>query len=125
LFEALGALEGAGGQGGEAVEGGFAVRVEADVFPVGDVAGVVAVVGDGGAGEVEGAAIGGGDDFDGVGVVDVGRGAGDFEGGDVDVGVAEGAEEGGDVVGAEEGFVALDVDVYVGRMGERYGVDAV
>ena len=34
LFEALGVFEGAGGQGGEALEGGFAVGVEADVLPV-------------------------------------------------------------------------------------------
>ena len=34
LFEALGALEPASGQGGEAVEGGFAISVEADVLPV-------------------------------------------------------------------------------------------
>ena len=95
------------------------------MFPVLSGSGVVAVVGDGGAGEVEGSAVGGGDDFDGVGVRYVGGGAGDLEGGDVDVGVAEGAQEGGDVVGAEEGFVALDVDVDVGWMGERDGVDAV
>ena len=74
-------------------------------------------IGDGGAGEVEGAAVGGGDDFDGVGVGDVFGGAEDFEGGDVDVRVREGAEEGGDVFGVEEGFVALDVDVDVGGDG--------
>src|ERR1017187_7407460 len=34
LFEALGALQPAGGQGGEAVEGGLAIGVEADVLPV-------------------------------------------------------------------------------------------
>ncbi len=34
LFEALGVFEGAGGEGGEALEGGFAVGVEADVLPV-------------------------------------------------------------------------------------------
>jgi len=97
LFEALGLFEGAVGQGGEEVEGGFAVAVEADVLPVGSrgggdaVAGaLVAVVGDGGAGEVEGTAVGGGDYFDGVGVGDVLGGAEDFEGGDVDCGVAEG-----------------------------------
>ena len=77
LFEALGLFEEAVGQGGEAVEGGFAVGVEADVLPVGRCR-VVAVVGDGGAGEVEGAAVGGGDDFDGVGVGDVFGSAEDF-----------------------------------------------
>ncbi len=83
----------------------------------------VAVVGDGGAGEVEGAAVGGGDDFDGVGVVDVLGGAEDFEGGDFDVRLGEGAEEGGEVFGFEEGFVALDVDVDVGvdAAGRRRG----
>ena len=85
----------------------------------------VAVVGDGGAGEVEGAAVGGGDDFDGVWVVDVVGGAEDFEGGDFDVAVGEGAEQRGEVFGFEEGFVALDVDVDVGvdQLGD--GVDAV
>ena len=34
LFEALGLFQGAGGQGGEALEGRFAICVEADVFPV-------------------------------------------------------------------------------------------
>ena len=126
LFEALGLFEGAGGQGGEAVEGGFAVGVEADVLPVvrWDYVGV-AVVGDGGAGEVEGAAVGGGDDFYGVGVGDVLGGAEDFEGGDFDVRLGEGAEEGGEVFGFEEGFVALDVDVDVGGDQLGYGVDAV
>ena len=40
--------------------------------------GVVAVVGDGGAGEVEGSAVGSGDYFYGVGIGDVGGGAADF-----------------------------------------------
>ena len=61
----------------EAFEGGFAVPVEADVLPV-LLRGAVAVVGDGGAGEVEGAAVGGGDYLYGVGVVDVVGGAADF-----------------------------------------------
>ncbi len=57
LLEALGLFKGAGGQGGEALERGVAVGVEADVLPVlrRD---AVAVVGDGGAGEVECAAVG-------------------------------------------------------------------
>ena len=59
----------------------------------------VAVVGDGGAGEVECAAIGGGDDFDGVWVGDVFGGAEDFEGGDLDVGLGKGTKEGGEVLG--------------------------
>jgi len=77
LFEALGMFERAGGEGGEALEGGFAVGVEAEVLPVLR-AGSVAVVRDGGAGEVEGSAVGGGDNFYGVGIVDVFRGAADF-----------------------------------------------
>ncbi len=86
---------------------------------------VVAIVGDGGAGEVEGAAVGGGDDFDGVWVGDVFGGAEDFEGGDLDVRLCEGAEEGGEVFGLEEGLVALDVDVDVGGDLLGDGVDAV
>jgi len=134
LFEALGLFEGAGGQGGEALERGFAVGVEADVLPVLrryvfcglSVASLaITVEGDGGSGEVEGAAVGGGDDFDGVGVGDVLGGAEDFESGDFDLRAGEGAEECGEVLGLEEGFVALDVDVDVcgDLLGD--GVDAV
>lgn len=127
LLEAFGVFEGAGGQGGEALECGFAVGVKAEVFPVLRcwVVFGVAVVGDGGAGEVEGAAVGGGDDFDGVVVVDVLVGAEDFESGDFDLRLGEGAEERGEMCGFEEGFVALDVDVDVSvdQLGD--GVDAV
>lgn len=132
LFEALGLFEGAVGQGWELLERGVAICVEADVLPVGGWRGgdavasaLVAVVGDGGAGEVEGAAVVGGDDFYGVGVGDVLRGAKDFEGGYVDSRLAEGLEQGGDVFGLEEGFVALDVDVEVGGVELGDGVEAV
>ena len=60
------------------------------MFPVVG-SGVVTVVRDGGAGEVEGAAVGGGDYFYGVGIGDVSGGATDFEGGDFNFGVREGA----------------------------------
>ena len=49
----------------------------------------VAVVWDGGAGEVEGAAVGCGDYFYGVGVGDVLGAAADFEGGNFDFGSRE------------------------------------
>jgi len=113
-------FEGRGFERGEAFEGGFAVGVEAEVFE--DLCGAG---GDGGSGEVEGAAVEGGDDFDGVGVGEVFGAAGDFEGGDVDVGHGEGREDGGDVIGVEEGFVALDVDVDVGVDGAGHGEEAV
>ena len=87
--------------------------------------GSIAIVRDGGAGEVEGAAVGGGDYLYGVGVGDVFGGAEDFEGGDFDVVVSERAEEGGEVLGFEERFVALDVDVDVGVNVLGDGVDAV
>jgi hypothetical protein len=127
LLKALGLLECAGWQGGEALERCIAVCVEAYVLPVlrGGVVFGIAVEGDGGAGEVESAAIGGGDDFDGVGVGDVFWSAEDFEGGDFDVRLCEGAKERGEVLGFEEGFVALDVDVDVGVKVLGYGVDAV
>jgi hypothetical protein len=127
LLQALGVFESAGGQGGEALECGLAVPVETDVLPVwrrGAVANI-AVVRNGSAGEVEGSAIGGGDDFDGVWVGDVLGSAENFEGRDFDVRLCEGAEERGEVLGFEQGFVALDVDVDVGvdQLGD--GVDAV
>ena len=87
--------------------------------------GVISVVGDGGAGEVEGTTVGGGNYFYGVGVGDVRGGAADFEGGDFDVWTGEGTEKGGEVFGFEEGFVALDVDVDVGVDVLGDGVDAV
>jgi hypothetical protein len=127
LLEALGLFEGAGRQGWEALERRFTVPVEADVLPIlrgGAFAGIT-VVRDGGAGEVEGAAIGGGDYFDCVWVGDVFCGAEDFEGGDLDVRLREGAEERGEVFGFEKGFVALDVDVDIGGDLLRDGVDAV
>jgi hypothetical protein len=124
LLEAFGVFERAVRQGGEALEGGFAIGVETDVLPVLR-CGAVAVVWDGGAREVEGVAIGGGDDFYGVGVGDVFGGAENFEGGDLGVRVPEGAKQGGEVLRLEEGFVALDVDVDVGVDVARYGVDAV
>jgi hypothetical protein len=124
LFEALGLFEEAGREGGEALEGGLAVGVEADVLPVLR-RGSIAVVWDGGSGEVESAAVAGGDYFYGVGVGDVFGRAEDFEGGDYDVGLGEGAEEGGEVLGLEQGLVPLDVDVDVGVMVAGDGVDAV
>jgi hypothetical protein len=128
LLETLGALEGAGRELGEAVEGGAAIGVEADVLPVlgmGLVASFVPIVGDGGAREVKGAAVGGGDDLDRVGIGDVLFRAGDLEGRDVDVGVLEGCEQGGEVLGLEQGLVALDVDVDLGGEALGDGVDAV
>ena len=85
----------------------------------------VAVVRDGGAGEVKGASVCRSDDVYGVGVVDVDRGAGDFEGGDLDGWVGKGAEECGEVLGFEERFIALDVDVDIGVEELRDGMDAV
>ncbi len=125
LFETLDDFQLAGGQGRELLQGGAAVGVEADVLPVAGVAGGVAVKWNGGAGEVKRATIGGGDDFDGVGVVDVLRRAGGFDGGDLDVFALEGEQQGGDVGGLQEGFVALDVDVDVGGEVLRDGVEAV
>jgi hypothetical protein len=139
LFEAFDLFEEAWWEGGEAFEGGLAVGVEADVLPVvwgvssagsfvmgPSIAGLsITVVGNGGAGEVEGAAIGGGDYFYGVGVGDVFRGAEDFERGDFDVVPGEGSEEGGEMLRLEEGFVALDVDVDVGVVVAGDGVDTV
>jgi len=101
------------------------------VFGCGVVAGLsvvsapVAVVGNGCTGEVESAAVGGSDDFDGVGVGGVFVSAEDFEGGDFDAWLGEGTEECGEVFGFEEGFVALDIDVDVGGELLRDGVDAV
>jgi hypothetical protein len=124
LFEAFGLFEGAGGEGGKTLEGGFAVGIEAQVLPVWG-AGSVAVVRDRGSGEVEGSAVGGGDYFYGVWVVDVSGSATDFEGGDLDFRAGEGMEQGGEVFGFKEGFIALDVDVDIGVDELGDGVEAV
>jgi hypothetical protein len=125
LLQALGLFEDGGGEGGEAFERGAAIGVEAEVLPVRSLAAGVTVKGNGRAGEVERATIGGGNDFDGVGVGDVFRRAGDFEGGDLDVRSGEGCEDGGDVFWLEQGFIALDVDVNVGGDGAGGGEEAV
>jgi hypothetical protein len=78
LFEALGLFEDAGRQRGEALEGCLAVGVEADVLPV-LWRHPIAVIWDCRAGEEEGTAVGGGDNFDGVWVGDVLGGAEDLE----------------------------------------------
>ena len=85
----------------------------------------VAVVGDGGAGEVERAAVVGGDDFDGIGVGGVLGCAEDFESGDFDVRFGKGSQERGEVLGFKERLVALDVDVDVSWKLLGDGVDAV
>jgi len=112
------------GERGKALESGLAVCVEANVFPVLCRA-AVTVVRDRGSGEVESAAIGGGDNFYGVWIMDIGGGAGDLEGGDLDVLLGEGAKQGGEVLGFEKGFVALNVDVDLGVDDLGDGVDAV
>lgn len=124
LFETLDLFEPGGREGGEFLERGFAVGVDAEVLAVSGKASV-AIEGDGGAGEVEGAVVAGGDDFDGVGIVDVGGGAADGEGGDLDLGALEQLQHGCEVAGGEEGLVSLDVDVNVGGDGLGDGIDAV
>ena len=96
LLEALGAFEGGFRKRAEAVERWLAISVEAEVLGVPDAALLVAVKGDGGAGEIERAAGEVGDDLDGVGIGDVVRGAGSADGGDLDVRLAHELEHGGE-----------------------------
>jgi len=124
LFEAFGAFELAGGQGGEAIERGFAIGVQADVLPVSGGC-TVAVERDCGAGEVKGAAVGGGNDFYCVRIRDVFRGAADLQCGHIDLRMREGAKQCSDVVGPEERLVALDVDVDVGVVQLCDGMEAI
>ena len=63
--------------------------------------GVVAIVRDGGAGEIQGSAVGRGDYFDGVWVGYVLGSAENFEGRDFYVRLGEGAQECGEVFGFE------------------------
>ena len=125
LLEAFDLFEPGGREGGEFLERGFAVGVHTEVLAIAGEACVVAVVGDGGAGEVESAVVGGGDDFDGVGIVDVGGGAADCQRGNLDFGTFEEVQHRREVVGGEEGLVALDVDIDVGGDGLGDGPNAV
>lgn len=133
LLEAFGLFQRTGFEGSEAQEGRAAVGVEAQVLPVGgftvgEVAGEIGVpiVGDGGPAEVERAAVGGVDDLYGVGVGDVFGCADGFDGGAFDLGTAgEGAEERVNVLGLQERFVSLDVDVDVCLALEGDGAHAV
>lgn len=124
LLEALVALEGAGDEGREALEGDFAVGVEADVLPVNGLLGV-AVVGDGGAGEVEGLTVVCGHYFYGVRIGDVAGSAADFEGRDLDFGRGEGCQQSGEVFGAEERLIPLNVDIDGGGDEVGDGVNTV
>ena len=124
LFETLDALEPGRRESGESIERCLAIGVDAEMLAVSGKA-AVAIEGDGGARKVEGAIVAGGDDFDGVGIGDVGGGAADGEGGDLDLGALEQLQHGCEVAGREERLVALDVDVDVGGDGLGDGVDAV
>jgi hypothetical protein len=86
---------------------------------------VVAVEWDSGAGEIEGAAVDGGDDFYSVGVGDIFRSTTNFERGYVDVCLRERAYKGDDVFGSEQRFVTLNIDVDIGVVELRDGVKAV
>jgi hypothetical protein len=124
LFEPLDPFEPGGREGGESVEGRFAIGVDAEVFAItGKTA--IAIEGDGGAREVEGAVIVGGDDFDGVGIMDVGGGAADGKGCDLNLGALEELQQRHEVLRREERLVSLDVDVDVGGDGLGDGVDTV
>jgi hypothetical protein len=124
LFEALDAFEPGRREGGEPIEGGFAVGVDAEVLAIaGETA--IAIEGNGGAREVQGAVVVGGNDLDGVGIVDVGSGATDGEGCDLNLGALEELEQGHEVQRGEERLVSLDVDVDVGGDGLGDGVDTV
>ena len=82
LFQALCELQRAGREGVEEGQRGGAVGVESQMLPDGWV-NAVAVVGQGGAGEVEGSAVQRGDYLYGVGVGYVVGGTEDFEGCDL------------------------------------------
>lgn len=125
LLKALDALDPRRRKSGEGVESGFAIGVDAEMFAIAGEAGGIAVVGDGGAGEVEGAVVGGGDDLDGVGIGDVVGRTADGKGGYLDIGAVKELEERGEMLGREERLVALDVDVDVGGDGLSDGVDAI
>ena len=73
LLKPLDLLDPGGRRGREFLQRRFAIGVDAEMLAIAGKSGVVAIEGDGGAGEVERAAVGGGDDFDGAGIVDVVR----------------------------------------------------
>ena len=82
-------------------------------------------MGDGGARKVEGAIVGGGDDFDRAGIINVVRRAADGQRRDLHFGALEKLEHRREVVGGEKRFVALDVDVDVSGDGLGDRPDAI
>ena len=125
LFEPLDLFHPGERQGGEAFQSGAAVGVDAEVLAVAGESDAVAIKGDGGAGEIKSAAVGGGDDLDGVRIGNIFGRTGDGKGSDLDIGVAEEVQQRREVRGGEQGFVALDVEVDIGadRLGD--GMDPV
>ena len=92
LFEPLGSLKKPVRKCGKAFERVFTVGVEADVFPVLRT-GFVAVIRDGGAGEVECTAIGCSHNFYGIGITDVFGGAENLKRGDIDMRLSKRTKE--------------------------------
>lgn len=125
LLEALDLLKPGGRQRGEFLERSFAVGVNAEVLAVPGEPAPVAVEGDRRAGEVECAVVSGGDDFDGVGILDVLRRAANGESAHLDLRALEETQQRREVFGEEKGLVALDVQVNIRGDGLGDGVDAV
>jgi len=104
-------------EGGESVEGRFAIGVDAEVFAI---TGKTPSRSKGmwrersrGRGHRRG------DDFDGVGIMDVGGGAADGKGCDLNLGALEELQQRHEVLRREERLVSLDVDVDVAGMTGR------
>jgi len=92
LLQPLGLLKKSVGKRRETFERGFTVGVETDVFPVLRT-GFVAVIRDGGTGEVECPAIGCSHNFYGIGITDVFGGAENLERGDIDMRLSKRTKE--------------------------------
>ena len=124
LFQTLADLKRTGCERMETSQGQGAIGVEAEVFPDRGAL-MIAIVGDGGSGEVECAAVRGSYDLDGVWIGEVLRCAKDLEGRDLNVLGGKRAEEGSEVVGAEERFVTLDIDIDLRGVELGDGVDTI
>jgi hypothetical protein len=124
LLETLDALQPGRRKGGESIEGRFPIGVDAEVLAIAGKT-AIPIEGDGGAGKVEGAVVVGSNNFDGVGIVDVGSGAADGEGCDLNLGALEELQQGHEVLRGEERLVSLNIDVNVSgdRLGD--GVNAI
>ena len=125
LLQALAAFEGRLEQRAKALQRRFAIGIEAQVLEIARLAGAVAVVWNGGAGEVQGAACRIGHHLDRVGILDAGHRRRSFDRGNQHGRIFHGRQQRLQVLGARQRLIALDVDVNIGSLRAGNFIDTV